>query len=98
MKERYIKNAVEEIVKKFDISYSVMRTLQKTDEKYENAINTISNFISYNLELIKEDDIFLSDAIQHSFMYIIGICMPFNTAEDMAKDMMELIMTKGELQ
>lgn len=97
MKENYIKNTVEEIVKKYDISYAILAVIQKTSEKYENAINTISNFISYNLELIKEDDIFLSDAIQHSFMYIMGICIPFSTAEDMAADMMKLIMTKGEL-
>ena len=98
MKEELIVNAVRNTIKDYDLSYAILTVIQKDDEKYDKAIEIISNFISYNLELIKSDDIFLSDAVQHSFMYILGVCIPFNTAENMAKNIMNTLLNEGEVK
>ena len=98
MKEELIVNAVRNTIKDYDLSYAILTAIQKDDEKYNKAIETISNFISYNLELIKSDDIFLSDAVQHSFMYILGVFISFSTAENIAKNIMNTLLNKGEVR
>lgn len=98
MKKELIVNAVRNTIKDYDLAYVTLTVIQKDDEKYDKVIETISNFISYNLELIKSDDIFLSDAVQHSFMYILGVFIPFNTAENIAKNIMNILLNKGEVK
>lgn len=98
MKEELIVNAVRNTIKDYDLTYVALKAIQKDDEKYDKAIEIISNFISYNLELIKSDDIFLSDAVQHSFMYILGVCISFSTAENIAKNIMNTLLNKGEVK
>lgn len=98
MKEELIVNAVRNTIKDYDLSYATLTVIQKDDEKYDKVIETISNFISYNLELIKSDDIFLSDAVQHSFMYILGVFISFSTAENIAKNIMNTLLNKGEVR
>ena len=98
MKEELIVNAVRNTIKDHDLSYATLTVIQKDDEKYDKVIETISNFISYNLELIKSDDIFLSDAVQHSFMYILGVFISFSTAENIAKNIMNTLLNKGEVR
>lgn len=98
MKKELIVNAVRNTIKDYDLAYVTLTVIQKDDEKYDKVIETISNFISYNLELIKSDDIFLSDAIQHSFIYILGVFISFSTAENMAKNIMNTLLNKGEVK
>lgn len=98
MKKELIVNAVRNTIKNYDLSCVILTVIQKDNEKYDKAIETISNFISYNLELIKSDDIFLSDAIQHSFIYILGVFIPFNKAENMAKNIMNTLLNEGEVK
>lgn len=98
MKKELIVNAVRNTIKDYDLAYVTLTVIQKDDEKYDKVIETISNFISYNLELIKSDDIFLSDAVQHSFMYILGVFISFSTAENMAKNIMNTLLNKGEVK
>lgn len=98
MKKELIVNAVRNTIKDYDLAYVTLTVIQKDDEKYDKAIEIISNFISYNLELIKSDDIFLSDAVQHSFIYILGVFISFSTAENMAKNIMNTLLNKGEVK
>lgn len=98
MKKELIVNAVRNTIKDYDLAYVTLTVIQKDDEKYDKVIETISNFISYNLELIKSDDIFLSDAVQHSFMYILGVFISFSTAENIAKNIMNTLLNKGEVK
>lgn len=98
MKKELIVNAVRNTIKDYDLAYVTLTVIQKDDEKYDKVIETISNFISYNLELIKSDDIFLSDAVQHSFIYILGVFISFSTAENMAKNIMNTLLNKGEVK
>ena len=98
MKKELIVNAVRNTIKDYDLAYVTLTVIQKDDEKYDKAIETISNFISYNLELIKSDDIFLSDAVQNSFMYILGVFISFSTAENIAKNIMNTLLNKGEVK
>lgn len=95
MKKELIVNAVRNAIKDYDLAYVTLTVIQKDDEKYDKVIETISNFISYNLELIKSDDIFLSDAVQHSFMYILGVFISFSTAENIAKNIMNTLLNDG---
>lgn len=98
MKKELIVNAVRNTIKDYDLAYVTLTVIQKDDEKYDKVIETISNFISYNLELIKSDDIFLSDAVQHSFIYILGVFISFSTAENIAKNIMNTLLNKGEVK
>lgn len=95
MKKELIVNTVRNTIKNYDLSCVILTVVQKDNEKYDKAIETISNFISYNLELIKSDDIFLSDAIQHSFIYILGVFIPFSKAENIAKNIMNTLLNEG---
>lgn len=98
MKKELIENAVRNAIKYYDLRCVILTVIKKDDEKYDKAIEIISNFISYNLELIKSDDIFLSDAVQHSFMYILGVCISFSTAENIAKNIMNTLLNEGEVK
>lgn len=98
MKKELIVNTVRNTIKNYDLSCVILTVVQKDNEKYDKAIETISNFITYNLELIKSDDIFLSDAIQHSFIYILGVFIPFSKAENIAKNIMNTLLNKGEVK
>lgn len=98
MKKELIVNAVRNTIKDYDLAYVTLTVIQKDDEKYDKVIETISNFISYNLELIKSDDIFLSDAVQHSFMYILGVFISFSTAENIAKNIMNTLLNEGDVK
>lgn len=95
MKKELIVNTVRNTIKNYDLSCVILTVIQKDNEKYDKAIETISNFITYNLELIKSDDIFLSDAIQHSFIYILGVFIPFSKAENIAKNIMNTLLNEG---